>query len=253
MMDWHGLPTPTDIGFGTEWARTEHEDALDAWCDLDAPRIVTIGRTGAEREACLPAHYEPGYRYPLIVWLQSPDRAGRMETWLPRISERNAVSVAVEGPVLSPGGMGHRRWSGEASAVAAAARRIDEAVAAACEEFSIHSERVYLAGAGTAGAMALSVGMTSPQTFAGVAAIDPGPVQLLLLLRDFRRMRGRRACLAAVERAPSPHATIELADLLETAGVELEHVDAHAADDPHRRAASALNAWMMRHITAAAA
>src|SRR5690348_7083348 len=46
---------------------------------------------------CLPQNYEPGYSYPLIVWLHDQGcDAEEVDDVLPRISERNYLGVALQ-------------------------------------------------------------------------------------------------------------------------------------------------------------
>ncbi len=71
----------------------EREDAV--WADLPIPVSVTIPLDGPMScEAVLPAHYEPRYSYPLIVWL---DPAGDIEfrERITAISDRNFLSIAL--------------------------------------------------------------------------------------------------------------------------------------------------------------
>ncbi len=84
-----------DFGLVPEFSgiATEREDAV--WSDLPIPVSVTIPLDGPMScEAVLPAHYEPRYSYPLIVWLNPADDVEFRER-ITAISDRNFVSVAL--------------------------------------------------------------------------------------------------------------------------------------------------------------
>ena len=131
----------------------------------------------------------------------------------------------------------------------AAIKAVEQTQQELAAEFSIHPGRVFLAGCGEAGALALTVGLTHTAGFAGAAAIDSGPVPLMLLLREFRRMKSRRAFLAASGGGADARAFEELSDLLTTAGTD---VTTHRGPSENSRDATArsLNEWMMRIVSA---
>ena len=114
---------------------------------------------------------------------------------------------------------------------------IDAAIEAAEGEFSIHPERVFIAGTGDAASLALTAGLVHSRRFAGVVAIDPGPAPLMALLREFRRLKGRRACIAS-QQSETTRASEELIDLLVTAGVRVSRLGP-------TKVARDVNAWML--------
>jgi len=126
-----------------------------------------------------PLHYEPNYEYPLIVWLHA---AGESDQVLPRImshiSLRNYAAVAPRGTQAAGsarrlhgrrGGFGWRQTSEQISAAEA---RVASAIEHAAGQLSIHHGRIFLAGAGCGGTMALRVAMENPHRFAGALSLD---------------------------------------------------------------------------------
>jgi predicted esterase len=221
------------------------EPTAGEWCDLEQGSIISLHSAAASRNVYLPCHYEPYYRYPLVLWLES--RPGELRNWFPAISERNYLAVGVQGPLAARTVLGGSSWPRDRSAIAAATEAIHAAIQQVTGEFSIHPERVFLAGLHDTAALALTVGLTHPQEFAGVAAIDPGAVPLMLLLREFRRMKARRVFVGVSERKNSYRPIEELADLLETAGAELATYNACTAENP-QPLAQRLDAWMIQTI-----
>jgi len=128
----------------------------------------------AEREACAffaPVHYEPGYAYPLLVWLHGPGDSERQLTRVvPNISMRNYVGAA-------PRGTNRRNdsstydWAQDPASQSEAEQRVLAAVDAARERFHVHPQRVFVVGYGSGGTTALRVALNHPQIFAGAASL----------------------------------------------------------------------------------
>lgn len=217
-------------------SRDDAEGHLD-WCDLAHGSITEVADDVGSRQIWLPSHYEPGYQYPLIVWLQS-SAGDDLSRWMPAISDRNYIAIAAAGPQRLRALSGQSAWPVDRTAVPTAIACIDAAVESATGMFPIHPDRIFIAGEGDAAALALTAGLVHPQRFAGAVAIDPGPAPLMFLLREFRRLQGRRACLALRSTRPSRSAE-ELYDLLVTAGVAVAPL---GPEDLPRQ----LDAWLLR-------
>jgi phospholipase/carboxylesterase len=120
-----------------------------------------------------PLHYEPGYSYPLIIWLHGPTNdEQQLRRIMPLVSMRNYVAVAPRGLCQfgkdGPLGVG---WPQSTEAVEQAEHRIFEALAAASERFHISPRKVFLAGFDQGGTMAFRVALGQPQHFAGVLSL----------------------------------------------------------------------------------
>jgi phospholipase/carboxylesterase len=116
-------------------------------------------------------------------------------------------------------------------------------------DFHIHTERVFLVGAGEGGTMAWDLFLTRPHWFAGVAALGGRFPWGRRPLRQFRDLNGKHALVVAEGQNNASRAQAEEAGrLLYAAGVEVA-VRAPAAG----RAASApllrqVDRWIMRAI-----
>jgi phospholipase/carboxylesterase len=157
---------------------------------VEAPRAIET------RPAVFcPLHYEPGYAYPLIVWLHD---AGESEQVLrrvvPRISLRNYVAVAPRGTeALKRSSCNEEAfsWLHDADHVEQAEERVLDAIEFVRGSLNVSPERVFMAGKGEGGTMALRMAFEHPQHFAGAISLDGFlPRQGLPLRRvnDLRRL-----------------------------------------------------------------
>jgi phospholipase/carboxylesterase len=120
-----------------------------------------------------PLHYEPGYAYPLIIWLHGPGNdEHQLRRVMPHISMRNYVAVAPRGLCQigkdEPTGFG---WPQADEAFEQAEHHIFDALAIAARKFHISPRKVFLAGFGEGGTMAFRVALGNPQHFAGVLSL----------------------------------------------------------------------------------
>lgn len=154
------------------------------WSWTESPNAPA---TRPEFAVFTPKGYEPGYRYPLLVWLHGE---GSDEQSLPdvmrHVSTRNFVAVAPRGTDHAETGPA---WSDRPESIDTAEDAIFEAIESAADRFGLHPERVLLAGVGTGGTMAMRIALRHPERFGGVATID-GPLptgnQPLARLNDLR-------------------------------------------------------------------
>lgn len=188
------------------------------------PALDATPGTGPPVEATfIPQRYEPNYPYPLLVLLHG--RGGdeqQLVRLLPGMSWRNYVGLGLRGPEVhyrrgKPAGYDwgpafqhpQRRGAGGAS-VGAGARPVEvldrvmrdgaadgidrledhlfRAVRQTRRALHIHSERIFLVGCGEGAAVAYRLGLTYPERFAGVVAINGW------LPAGFRPLARWRAC-----------------------------------------------------------
>lgn len=203
----------------------------------------------------LPLHYEPNYRYPLVVWLHSDGyNEHQVEHVMPHVSLRNYVAVGVRG-VRAADSIGHRfDWSFSAAAVASAHAAIAETVDEAASRFSIHPSRVVLAGYRTGGTMALRVAMRAPSTFAAAISLGGPLPRCGGLLGNLPSLRTRRLPMLwqwahRGDRFDPETLNEDLRSaMLMRAQVEVRQ---YADDDEMNTVALAdLNEWVMRRVVA---
>ncbi len=145
-----------------------------------------------------PVHYEPNYAYPLIVWMHSNgmDEMQLMAV-MPQISLRNYMGISVRGnAVFDENGTQKTGFYWSREGYDSACGAVLESVETVKQRYNVSSQRVYLAGSGGAGSMALRIAFKNPSLFAGVVSLDgPLPDESMIFehlkgLRDVRIMLG---------------------------------------------------------------
>ena len=142
------------------------------------PFAAPVRRPTRSLHHCLfsPIHYEPAYAYPLVVWLHGNDSSElELRQVMPLVSVRNYVGVAPRGTSRTSKTRRLYGWQQTPREIADACHRVRECLEVARENFNIHDDRVFLAGYGAGGTMALRVGMEYPSLFAGAISLG-GPV-----------------------------------------------------------------------------
>ncbi|MFM8413657.1 MAG: hypothetical protein ACKOCX_02935 [Planctomycetota bacterium] len=126
----------------------------------------------------VPQGYEPGYDYPLLVWLTDPSAAFDLGRTMVKLSLRNYVAVQ---PARSEPAL----W-----------RAIDRVR----DRLSIHPRRIWLVGHGSGGTEAFRIACRNPDAFAGAVSLG-GPFPLdegvFARLDEVRRLPLLFCCRAA--------------------------------------------------------
>jgi phospholipase/carboxylesterase len=192
---------------------------------LNAPSIESASGGSSLVEArFIPQRYEPNYPYPLLVLLHA--RGGdeqQMVRSMPALSWRNYVGLSLRGPETSvkrgrPEGFGWgpafarpdrslsglaprpadsdvvRRalWGNETDPVDVLEDNLFASIRQTRRALHVHSERIFLVGCGEGAAVAYRLGLSYPERFAGVVAINgwlPGGFRPLGRLKSCRDLR----------------------------------------------------------------
>ncbi|HEX4130144.1 MAG TPA: PHB depolymerase family esterase [Pirellulales bacterium] len=204
----------------------------------DSALFVPIRGESAEGSVALfaPMHYEANYGYPLVVWLHGTGSdEQQLKRIMPLVSLRNYVALAVRGTVsmvstAATNGTARQRgysWSQSRAHVALAEHAVLSALEMAADRYHVAPDRVFLAGFGTGGTMALRLALTYPSRFAGVLSLEgelPKERAPLRRIADARRLPVLLASGRDSEVYPPPHVCDNLR-LLHSAGmmVTLRH------------------------------
>lgn len=232
-----------------------------SWQDLiPSPPPSSLGAALAERphrpSACplstfLPTNYEPGYAYPLVVWLHD---AGASERQLPQVmrhlSTQNFVSVAPRGTRESDYDANVYDWPQSTSSVGDADDAVTDAIDFMIDRFSIHKERVFLVGHGDGGSMAMRLAMQRPEQFAGVASLNGGLPHGGRPLRSIKHLRRLPFLLASSREYPyypESHVCQDLR-LLHSAGCSVSLRQYPGADDLTTNMLADVNCWLMERV-----
>lgn len=196
-------------------------------------------------------HYEPGYAYPLVVWLHSDDSSEHeLHEVMPHLSTRNYVAVAPRGGIDTPGDRNSFLWSQQADQVAAASESVQQAVERAERRYHVDSNQIFLAGFGSGGEMALRLALATPESYAGVVSIN-GPLPRgrnpLGQLKAVRRLPVMLVAGLESESYPQERVCGDLR-LLHSAGIKLQIVHLPAGDELTTATLRTINGWMMQQI-----
>ncbi|MCE9630360.1 MAG: hypothetical protein K8S94_06545 [Planctomycetia bacterium] len=177
----------------------------------------------------MPQGYEPGYDYPLLVWLTDPtERAFDLARVMTRVSLRNFVAVQAAG--------------GETA--------VWRSVDAVSARLSIHPRRIWLIGHGSGGTEAFRIGCRHPEAFAGVVSLG-GPFPLdesaFARVEAVRRLPMLYCCrgTSAVSAAAHTDRTLRL---FHAAGAMLAMRIYPGSGELSRAALGDVNRWLMDEI-----
>jgi phospholipase/carboxylesterase len=214
--DMHRLSTVASVD--QTFPRYAAETATEILADVPPAAPLQVGLPAPIRPAddlYIPDHYESRYAYPLIVWLTGADEPqSAFRPLMRRISERNCLGVAV------PAATGRHLEDS-----------ISEAVTGVRRKYHVHSERIYLAGTGLQGALALETGFNRPEWFGGIVSLSTELPAQRQWLNRFDALRGKRVFLGAGrDDADRIASTRQFQRLLWSAGLSV-HAFTYDADE----------------------
>lgn len=211
-------------------------------------RIRLRGRELTPHATFAPLHYEPGYAYPLVVWLHGAGGDERqVRRVISKVSLRNYVAIAPRGTCAMPADDDGYSWQQTAEAIERAESRVFDCVEVACRRFNIHSDRVFLAGLGSGGTMALRTAWNHPGRFAGVASFGGSMPSDDRPLRNVNALR-RLPCFVATGRQSGDYpetAVCRDLRLMHAAGCTVALRQYPCGDDLTTTMLADLDRWMM--------
>jgi phospholipase/carboxylesterase len=162
----------------------------------DTLPTVPMARVGSVTDFArgyIPSNYEPGYAYPLIVWLTGAECSQHKSLgYVSQMSPQNYVGLAVKDCLLDSS-------SGDlfVTHLANIENRIVLAVRAFRDLVNVHADRVYLAGVGAGATAAMMVALHQADWFAGAMSFGGEFPSAARLLAHRREVAGRRFWLTA--------------------------------------------------------
>lgn len=200
------------------------------------PQKLKAARSGALVGLFCPLHYEPNYAYPLLVWIDSTDGAGQsIQHALPQVSMRNYVGAAAVGD--------RNRLPTSV--------QIFDAVHRAREQYNIHAGRIFVAGIGDGGGLALRIALENPHLFAAAASLG-GPLpeyeNRLANLKSARELP-MLICQGRDSIRYSDDQTCEHLRLFHAAGMHVTLRQYPCGDEFHPPMLIDLNRWLMERVT----
>jgi phospholipase/carboxylesterase len=201
-----------------------------------------------------PIHYEPGYSYPLIVWLHGCGGDERqLRRLMPLLSLRNYLAVAPRGlPLCGAAGRPGYGWRQTDGHFQTAQQRVFDCVDRASRQFNVAAQRVFLMGTGRGGTMALRVALCHPARFAGVVSLCGGFPRGGAPLGNLVAARRLSIFLAADRGSRQYPAARVCADLrlLHTAGLSVTLRQYPCGRHLFRQMLADVDRWIIDEITA---
>jgi phospholipase/carboxylesterase len=223
-------------------------------CDTAASSRVCARtrRVSRPRGVFVPQNYEPNYAYPLIVWLHDAGRSEReIAEVLPRISMRNYLGLAPRGTARAQGDSQNDdrfAWSRSDRSCVAFQDELCAGVRQLRRDFHVHTERVFLIGAGDGGTMAWDLFLSRPEWFAGVAVLGGRFPLRQRPLRRFRQLQGRRLFLSSDGRDAGEMVRAKrVGRLMHNAGLDVS-LRTHSGNRSSRSLLRQIDRWIMQGI-----
>jgi phospholipase/carboxylesterase len=250
---------PSEFRIAADSARPSNCHSSPAEIILSSESRMHSGAENCERSTAqtapcgmfIPENYEPNYAYPLIVWLHEAGRSERdIVEVLPMISMRNYLGLALRGTArTSQKAENSFCWSRSRSAGLQLEEQLHANVRQMRRDYHIHTERVFLVGAGEGGTMAWDLFLTRPQWFAGIAVLGGRFPWGRRPLRQFRDLCGKHALIVADgQQAPSHAQADQVGRLLYAAGLEVAVRGPAAGRLSSRPLFRQVDRWIMRSI-----
>ncbi len=173
----------------------------------------------------VPQGYEPGYDYPLIVWLADPAGPFDLGRAMMRLSLRNFVGV-------QPAHGDTAVW-----------RAIDRVA----DRLSIHPKRIWLVGHREGGTEAFRMACRHPDVFAGAVSLGgsfPLDEPVLARLHDIRRMP-MLMCATSASVTAAPETLDRTLRLFHACGGTLAVRIYQRGDELSRTTLNDVNRWLM--------
>lgn len=147
----------------------------------------------------LPLHMEKHYAYPLLIWLHGESGSDReLSQIMPRISLRNYVGIAPQLQRASSGDLAREPagldWPPLLDPVsdgtqADMAEQVFESLDKIRVQYNIHTDRIFIAGSGSGGSLALHLALQHSEHFAGAISLGGGLGRRESLLPHLRATR----------------------------------------------------------------
>ena len=220
--------------------------------DSDEADGKTLSETNLADSIFIPEGYEPNYAYPLIVWITHPgDDKAELHRRMSEISTRNYFGIALCAPEPLFGAATDDTTASEADyCLVEFEEQLFDTVSQLRQDFHLHTERVFLAGFGTAGTLALRLGLHRPEWFAGVAAFAGQFPDAPHVLSRFRDLQGKRVLLGRgrMDSDVSLEESVQTTRLLHAAGLRVCHRTYEAGHEITRTMLAEIDRWVMREI-----
>jgi phospholipase/carboxylesterase len=170
---------------------------------------------------------------------------------MPLVSTRNYVAVGTRGTLASRTVPEAFDWSQSSRHIALAEQRVFAAVATARRWMNVAPDRVFLAGYGAGGTMALRIGLNQPRAFAGALSIGgpfPNTHRPLSRLHEVRELKIFLTTARDSQQYPEADVCRHLR-LFHAAGMSVDLRQYPCGDELTTNMLSDMDRWIMRQFT----
>lgn len=138
----------------------------------------------------VPEHYEPGYDYPLVVWMHSDASCElELDNVMMAMSSRNYIAVAPRSPQKCRGNGMRFRWGLTSAECEIAEDLVWDSVQEVASKLSVNTNKIFLAGFGSGGTIAQWIGLKYANQVAGVVSLSGGFPKAPGVLSNWKRSR----------------------------------------------------------------
>jgi len=181
-----------------------------------------------------PEHYEPGYAYPLVIWLH-PDGGSEHDLHgvMPQVSLRNYLGLSFRAPTIDPAAPDNGyHWPNSHLFVKQFAETIQQTVQELKKVLNIHERRIYLVGTGTGCSVATKLMMLAPHFYAGAALFNGCFNKTDFQSTTTVNLKGKRILVdpRIANDADSPVSSQWVTRMWETTGAETQAVNSLKAE-----------------------
>jgi phospholipase/carboxylesterase len=199
----------------------------------------------------VPEYYEPGYQYPLVIWLHSDDSSEyELDDVMPHLSLRNYVGLGLRG-TRSGTKRGRYKWSLNANSLALNEEMVFQSISQLDRTLSIQTQNVFLAGYGKAGSVAQQIALRHPERFAAAISINGRFPQAPKCLARWKQTR--QLPILWMHGTQSSHcgmdAMCQLLNNAYTAGLKVFPVQFPVGDELDSTMLAKANRFMMQIVT----
>jgi len=200
----------------------------------------------------LPSRYEAKYRYPLIVWLHNDGFNEHQITHVaPHISTRNYIGVGIRGSMAIDACGQRFAWSTTPAAVSRCEDAVWQAIDDASDRYSVHPDRIFIAGYGEGATMARRIAFQRSSQFAGCIALGgriPRGGSVLSNLSSARNLKNFWAVAIQNAAISQSHFDDDIR-LAADARLRLEVRKYTTDDEMVTEVLGDVNTWMMKIVT----
>jgi phospholipase/carboxylesterase len=252
---------PLDLSFASpsssvskydQLADTAHAHHAGASTVARRPRPIRKAAPGIALFS--PVHYERNYAYPLLIWLHGEGSSEReLRQLMPNVSVRNYVGAAARGVGISRDASAGFSWPQTDEGVDAAVERVSDCIEHAERRYNIHANRIFLAGHGTGGTMALRLALQFSLPLAGAISIGgalPRGNCPLSRIHQARSLPLMLMCSRESRVYPSHQVAADLR-LMHSAGCQLAIREYLCGDELYTDMFADMDEWLMEKVCGA--